>query len=54
MFLSFEKSIFLIVIFCSEIEVKNFFLKIGKKNWLKMQSMTQRDKLITKNYVLAH
>ena len=32
---------------------KNFF-EIGKLNWLKMQDTTQRDALITKNYIWAH
>ena len=29
------------------------FLEIGKLNWLKMQDITKRDPLITKNYIWA-
>ena len=32
---------------------KNFF-EIGKSKWPKMQNMTQRDALITKNYIWAY
>ena len=41
-------------IFSSEIVMKKNFFKIGKQNWLKMHNITQRDALITKNYILAN
>ena len=49
--LSSQKTIFKIEIFWSEIGVKKRFFDIGKSNWLKMQNLTQRDALITKNYI---
>ena len=44
----------MIEIFSSEIKLKKNFFKIGKRNWLKMHNMTQRDARITKNYILAN
>ena len=41
-------------IFSSEIMMKKNFFEIGKQNWLKTHNMTQRDALITKNYILAN
>ena len=41
-------------IFSSEIIIKKNFFEIGKQNWLKTHNMTQRDALITKNYILAN
>ena len=39
--------------FRQKLRLKNFF-EIGKSKWLKMQNMTQRDALITKNYIWAN
>ena len=44
----------MIEILTSEIKLKKNFFKIGKRNWLKMHNMTQRDARITKNYILAN